>query len=543
MEAVVEQVRDGTGETDAQYQDYRVRAQYLVGCDGPGGRVARDLEFRYDGFANLTKTTSFLLKSKEISQHVLKNVGASNQYQVTRPGVGAAIVTHVEPDEGLWNFIGSWVHHPERWASNPRGVIREFMGPMNYEVLTEKSWYWNFFIARNFRRNRILVCGDAAHSWPPVCGLGGNTGYGDASNLSWKLAAVVRGWGGDVLLDSYSMERRNQCLRTAQCVMVCMPRPRMMLLLCRIWANFHRIPGVMKILQWKWVSGNSGVRGGQHHCTEGVQLGIRHDFSPVCVTDTVIPPDDPFCKYTPRVVSGGRLPLVRLSSGRPIFSILSKSSYTLLAAISEAEVQALTSACGDSQGGQEQQPRHPAIGESARCLVVAFGSIAAPLKVVGLHQGEHALASTNLPGARVEAYNLVQNEGLILVRPDRIVAWHLPRKSAHVAITSTEASYIALTVAGRGASDEAAKVQSAQNSLGWLTSRFLYSLRPFGFAFPQAVALENQTKDDAVAQLRLKKGANGFEATTKGREVSDPGFNPVVPESALSVQIVTGSGT
>lgn len=299
----------------------------------------------------------------------------------------------------------------------------------------------------------------------------------------------------------------------------------------------------MKILQWKWVSGNSGVRGGQHHCTEGVQLGIRHDFSPVCVTDTVIPPDDPFCKYTPRVVSGGRLPLVMLSSGRPIFSILSKSSYTLLAAISEAEVQALTSACGDSQGGQEQQPRHPAIGESARCLVAAFGSIAAPLKVVGLHQGEHALASTNLPGVRVEAYNLVQNEGLILVRPDRIVAWHLPRKSAHVAITSTEASYIALTVAGRGASDEAAKVQSAQNSLGWLTSRFLYSLRPFGFAFPQAVALENQTKDDAVAQLRLKKGANGFEATTKGHEVSDPGFNPVVPETALSVQIVTGSGT
>ncbi len=45
--------------------------------------------------------------------------------------------------------------------------------------------------------------------------VGGNTAYGDVHNLGWKLAAAVRGWGGDVLLDSYSNERRQAAFKTA----------------------------------------------------------------------------------------------------------------------------------------------------------------------------------------------------------------------------------------------------------------------------------------------------------------------------------------
>jgi 2-polyprenyl-6-methoxyphenol hydroxylase-like FAD-dependent oxidoreductase len=40
---------------------------------------------------------------------------------------------------------------------------------------------------------RVMICGDACHSWPPFGGVGGNTGYLDANNLGWKLAAVIKG--------------------------------------------------------------------------------------------------------------------------------------------------------------------------------------------------------------------------------------------------------------------------------------------------------------------------------------------------------------
>jgi hypothetical protein len=54
----------------------------------------------------------------------------------------------------------------------------------------------------------VLLAGDAAHSHPPYGGYGINTGFEDARNLGWKLAAVLGGWGGESLLDTYDMERR-----------------------------------------------------------------------------------------------------------------------------------------------------------------------------------------------------------------------------------------------------------------------------------------------------------------------------------------------
>lgn len=52
-----------------------------------------------------------------------------------------------------------------------------------------------------------LLAGDAAHIHPPVGGQGLNLGIQDAFNLGWKLAAEVRGWAPEPLLDSYSTER------------------------------------------------------------------------------------------------------------------------------------------------------------------------------------------------------------------------------------------------------------------------------------------------------------------------------------------------
>ena len=63
-------------------------------------------------------------------------------------------------------------------------------------------------LASAYRRGRVFLAGDAAHSLPPTGGLGLNTGVQDAHNLAWKLALAVRGLSGPKLIDSYELERR-----------------------------------------------------------------------------------------------------------------------------------------------------------------------------------------------------------------------------------------------------------------------------------------------------------------------------------------------
>ena len=69
-------------------------------------------------------------------------------------------------------------------------------------------WDLRFEVADQYRSGRVFVAGDAAHSHPPYGGYGLNNGLEDATNLGWKLAARLQGWGGDRLLASYSEERR-----------------------------------------------------------------------------------------------------------------------------------------------------------------------------------------------------------------------------------------------------------------------------------------------------------------------------------------------
>jgi 2-polyprenyl-6-methoxyphenol hydroxylase-like FAD-dependent oxidoreductase len=75
----------------------------------------------------------------------------------------------------------------------------------------ECSWFSTYRIhhrcAERFRDRRCFLLGDAAHVHSPVGGQGMNTGLQDAYNLAWKLALVVSGRAGAVLLDSYEAER------------------------------------------------------------------------------------------------------------------------------------------------------------------------------------------------------------------------------------------------------------------------------------------------------------------------------------------------
>jgi hypothetical protein len=62
-------------------------------------------------------------------------------------------------------------------------------------------------MTKRFRVGRVFLAGDAAHVHSPAGGQGMNTGIGDAYNLGWKLASVVKGHAREALLDSYEAER------------------------------------------------------------------------------------------------------------------------------------------------------------------------------------------------------------------------------------------------------------------------------------------------------------------------------------------------
>src|SRR4249920_1541575 len=80
--------------------------------------------------------------------------------------------------------------------------------PVDYEMLYVGEWKQNLLLADGYGQGRVFLAGDAVHLVIPTGGLGMNSGVGDAIDLSWKLAATLKGWGGPALLRSYEIERR-----------------------------------------------------------------------------------------------------------------------------------------------------------------------------------------------------------------------------------------------------------------------------------------------------------------------------------------------
>jgi hypothetical protein len=76
------------------------------------------------------------------------------------------------------------------------------------DIINISKWEMAALNAKQYRHGRIFLCGDATHRIPPTGGMGMNTGIGDAHNLAWKIAYVIKGYADQTLLDSYEQERK-----------------------------------------------------------------------------------------------------------------------------------------------------------------------------------------------------------------------------------------------------------------------------------------------------------------------------------------------
>lgn len=206
--------QDETGTTitlteRSSQQQQTIRAAYVVGCDGSRSKTREQ--------AGITQTLSdhdrcmvlLVFKSQELHT-LLSRFPGKSFYNVLHPDL-----------KGYWKFFGrvdlgnTWFFH----APVPMGTtadnfdfkkyLHESVGA-EFEIEFQHIGFWDlrFALADQYRAGRIFIAGDAAHSHPPYGGYGVNSGFEDARNLGWKLAATLQGWGDDALLNSYDAERR-----------------------------------------------------------------------------------------------------------------------------------------------------------------------------------------------------------------------------------------------------------------------------------------------------------------------------------------------
>ncbi|MEW1549712.1 FAD-dependent oxidoreductase [Streptomyces tsukubensis] len=200
----------GLVENRATGVRFSVRADYLVAADGPRSPVREALGIGQSGNGELFHNVSMTFTSRGLAEAV-----GDRRFIVcylTSPGADGALLP-VDNRE-RWVFHAPW--HPE--VGEPleaftdercRDHIRAAVGVpgLDVEITGKAPWHAAERVAERYSSGRVFLAGDSAHEMSPTGAFGSNTGIQDAHNLSWKLAAVLKGWAGPGLLETYGAER------------------------------------------------------------------------------------------------------------------------------------------------------------------------------------------------------------------------------------------------------------------------------------------------------------------------------------------------
>ncbi|MCS0605151.1 FAD-dependent monooxygenase [Streptomyces sp. LP11] len=190
---------------------YTVRADYLVACDGPRSPVRGRLGLGQSGPGELFANVSVTFRSKLLAE-VVGDRRFICCYLTDPDGDGALLP--VDNKEN-WVFHAPW--HPELGETLDefteerlqRHIRRAVGSPdLDVEITGKASWRAAERVAERYASGRVFLAGDSAHEMSPTGAFGSNTGIQDAHNLAWKLAAVLDGWAGPGLLETYDTERR-----------------------------------------------------------------------------------------------------------------------------------------------------------------------------------------------------------------------------------------------------------------------------------------------------------------------------------------------
>ena len=353
-----------------------VRADYLVAADGPRSPVREQLGIGHVGAGDLYHSVSLTFKAKRLAE-VAGDRRFFCAYLTNKQGPGVLLPVD---NEELWV-----VHVPlqaERGEvlddftdERCEAAIRTATGVPDLEVeITGKAqWTAAERVATRFADGRVFLAGDSAHEMPPTGAFGSNTGIQDAHNLAWKLAAVLDGWAGPGLLETYDHERRPVAVATS----------------ARAAARSaeHNHPGYTP---------RSG--GGRQPAPLALVLGYRYFSSAVADARPdapVVPPD-----FLPTAEPGRRAPHMWLDQSGTRRSTLDLYERTLVLL-----------------SGPDGGPWHAA-GQRAAARGV-------PLACYRVGHGADC-DLTPLDGSDWAQLHGTDSGGAVLVRPDGFVAWRTP---------------------------------------------------------------------------------------------------------------------
>ena len=363
-----------------------VESRFVVACDGWSSPVRRRLGIGMEGPSSIGHFVNVYFRADlaRFTEHrpaVLYFIASDDARGVFQP----------LDARGRWlcqiSYDGSAETFATYTAERCLDWIRRAVGSpeVEAEILSVGTWTMNATVAATFRRGPVLLAGDAAHQLPPTGGFGMNTGVQDVHNLAWKIAALLQGWAGPGLLDSYDVERRPVARTNAD----------------RSLENSRMVGRINRSAMEGGAQAAQAVAASRRYGNfTGMDLGFHYEHGAL-IDDGTAPPvvDDPVIDYVPIARPGHRAPHARLErDGREISTLdLFDGSFTLLAG----------SGAADWRG---------AAGDVARSLGVPLHAF-----TIG-SDGEASADLRDLDHEWPELYG-VGTRGAVLVRPDGHVAW------------------------------------------------------------------------------------------------------------------------
>ena len=372
-----------TARQDAGGGRCEIEAGYLAGCDGAHSLVREQAGIASRGADFDQRMVLAVFRSRELDER-LHRFPLRTTYRVLHPELNGCwwFFGRVDP-AGTW-FFHAPVNRDATTASlDVHALIERAAGSgVACDFQHVGCWDLRISIADRYRQGRVFLAGDAAHSHPPYGAHGLNTGLEDAVNLGWKLAAVLHGWGGPDLLDSYTQERRPVFAGTGEAITEGIAQDRAFL-------ERYRPERDRREFELAWNGRTSGevapASYEPHYAGSPIVSGPAGAVSGVRG------------QHMLEARAGHHLAPVLLSSGRNVFERLA-DGFTLLAL------------------GGDQEP--------AAAFQAAAADLGVPL---------HVIADT-LAGPRA-AYG----KRFILVRPDQYVAWTADGPPADPAAVLTKA--------------------------------------------------------------------------------------------------------
>jgi len=387
--------RDHGDHVEARVRDVRtetvrtVTAGYLVGCDGGASKVRQALDIDMVGEPALTYTTNVVFRCDGLEQLHDKKPGYRFIF-IGPEGTWATLVAINGRDQWRFSLIGDEQKRTITEEEARAAIVRAVGRPFEFEILSMFPWVRRQLVARQYGKGRVFIAGDAAHLTSPTGGFGMNTGLLDVVNLSWKLAAVIQGWGGEHLLETYEMEQLPVAVRNVGEATENLRRmlsPRIVQMDPRMFdsddpqaeaARLQYGQNYTEMMRREWFS-------------IGVHLGYVYEGSPIVVPDGTPRPPLQTSTYTPTARPGSRAPHAWIGENRSTLDLFGKS-FVLMR-------------FGESP-------------PSADTLVQAAARVQMPLEVVDVLDENAAR---------------LYERRLVLVRPDGQVAWRGDTLSQDVA--------------------------------------------------------------------------------------------------------------